>query len=168
MLSDLGMHEGLHHRKLYLHEAMDIAAAHQAGTVRFGTDPATSVLDPDCKAHEVDNLYVVDSSFFASIGAVNPTLTIIASALRRGPSHRNGSADGGERPGVRVRRRPRAVGPVADGVHPGLPHHPGSAGVSWAFMALVANHRGIKRNDADAMLLSAGRSTWRSPSRWAR
>ena len=83
MLSDLGMHEGLHHRKLYLHEAMDIAAtAHQAGTVRFGTDPATSVLDPDCKAHEVDNLYVVDSSFFASIGAVNPTLTIIASALR--------------------------------------------------------------------------------------
>jgi choline dehydrogenase-like flavoprotein len=85
MLSDLGMHEGLHHRKLYLHEAMDIAAtAHQAGTVRFGTDPATSVLDPDCKAHEVDNLYVVDSSFFASIGAVNPTLTIIANALRVG------------------------------------------------------------------------------------
>ena len=66
---------GLHERKLYLHEAMDIAAtAHQAGTARFGTDPSTSVLDVDCKAHELDNLYVVDSSFFASIGAVNPTL----------------------------------------------------------------------------------------------
>ncbi len=85
MLSDLGMHQGTHERRLYLHEAMDIAAtAHQAGTVVFGTDPATSVLDPDCKAHEVDNLYVVDSSFFPSIGAVNPTLTIIANALRVG------------------------------------------------------------------------------------
>ena len=85
MLSDLGMHDGAHERKLYLHEAMDIAAtAHQAGTVRFGTDPTTSALDVDCKAHELDNLYVVDSSFFPSIGAVNPTLTIIANALRVG------------------------------------------------------------------------------------
>ena len=85
MLSDLGMHEGLHERKLYVHEAMNIAAtAHQAGTVRFGTDPATSVLDENCKAHDLDNLYVVDSSFFPSIGAVNPTLTIIANALRVG------------------------------------------------------------------------------------
>jgi len=56
--------------------------AHQAGTCRFGTDPATSVLNLDCRAHEVDNLYVVDASFFPSIGAVNPTLTIIANALR--------------------------------------------------------------------------------------
>jgi choline dehydrogenase-like flavoprotein len=64
---------------------MDIAAtAHQAGTVRFGTDPTTSALDTDCKAHDLDNLYVVDSSFFPSIGAVNPTLTIIANALRVG------------------------------------------------------------------------------------
>ena len=64
---------------------MDIAAtAHQAGTARFGTDPRRSVLDLDCKAHELDNLYVVDSSFFPSIGAVNPTLTIIANALRVG------------------------------------------------------------------------------------
>jgi len=85
MLTDLGMHHGLHERKLYFHEAMDISAtAHQAGTVRFGTDPSTSVLDIDCKAHELDNLYVVDSSFFPSIGAVNPTLTIIANALRVG------------------------------------------------------------------------------------
>jgi choline dehydrogenase-like flavoprotein len=85
MLSDLGMHQGLHERKLYVHEAMDIAAtAHQAGTVRFGADPATSVLDLNCKAHDLDNLYVVDSSFFPSIGAVNPTLTIIANALRVG------------------------------------------------------------------------------------
>ena len=56
--------------------------AHQNGTVRFGTDPATSALDVNCKMHELDNLYVVDSSFFVSSTAVNPTLTIIANALR--------------------------------------------------------------------------------------
>jgi choline dehydrogenase-like flavoprotein len=58
--------------------------AHQAGTCRFGTDPATSVLDLNCKAHELDNLYVVDSSFMPSIGAVNPGLTVMANALRIG------------------------------------------------------------------------------------
>jgi choline dehydrogenase-like flavoprotein len=58
--------------------------AHQAGTCRFGTDPATSVLDVNCKAHELDNLYVVDTSFFPSIGAVNPALTAIANAIRVG------------------------------------------------------------------------------------
>ena len=58
--------------------------AHQAGTCRFGTDPATSALDVNCKAHELDNLYVVDTSFFPSIGAVNPALTAIANALRVG------------------------------------------------------------------------------------
>jgi choline dehydrogenase-like flavoprotein len=56
--------------------------AHQNGTVRFGTDPATSALDVDCKMHELDNVYVADSSFFVSSTAVNPTLTIIANALR--------------------------------------------------------------------------------------
>jgi choline dehydrogenase-like flavoprotein len=85
MLADLGFHKKSHERGVYLHEGMNIAAtAHQAGTVRFGTDPATSVLDVNCKAHQLDNLYVVDSGFFASIGAVNPTLTIIANALRVG------------------------------------------------------------------------------------
>jgi choline dehydrogenase-like flavoprotein len=58
--------------------------AHQAGTCRFGDDPATSVLDTNCKAHELDNLYVVDTSFFPSIGAVNPALTAMANALRVG------------------------------------------------------------------------------------
>jgi choline dehydrogenase-like flavoprotein len=58
--------------------------AHQAGSCRFGSDPATSVLDTNCKAHELDNLYVVDTSFFPSIGAVNPGLTAIANALRVG------------------------------------------------------------------------------------
>jgi choline dehydrogenase-like flavoprotein len=58
--------------------------AHQAGTVRFGTDPAAAVLDPWCKAHQLDNLYVVDTSFFPSVGAVNPTLTLVANALRVG------------------------------------------------------------------------------------
>jgi len=56
--------------------------SHQVGTLRFGHDPATSVLDPFCKAHDLDNLYVVDASFFPSSAAVNPALTIIAQALR--------------------------------------------------------------------------------------
>ena len=51
---------------------------------RFGTDPATSVLDASCRAHEVDNLYVADTSVFPSIGAVNPALTAMANALRVG------------------------------------------------------------------------------------
>ena len=85
MLAELGFHKKSHERGVYLHEGMNIAAtAHQAGTAKFGTDPATSVLDLDCKAHELDNLYLVDSSFFVSIGAVNPTLTIIANSLRVG------------------------------------------------------------------------------------
>jgi choline dehydrogenase-like flavoprotein len=58
------------------------AVAHQNGTIRFGTDPATSALDLDCKLHDLDNVYVADSSFFVSSTAVNPTLTIIANALR--------------------------------------------------------------------------------------
>jgi choline dehydrogenase-like flavoprotein len=70
-------------RSLYLGKNIPISGtAHQAGTARFGTDPATSVLNLECRAHEVDNLYVTDASFFPSIGAVNPTLTIIANALR--------------------------------------------------------------------------------------
>ena len=67
--------------------SMDIpvaGVAHQAGTCRFGADPQTSVLDANCKAHEVDNLYVVDTSFFPSIGAVNPALTAMANAIRVG------------------------------------------------------------------------------------
>lgn len=56
--------------------------SHQNGTLRFGDDPTTSVLDVDCKAHDLNNLYVVDGSFFRSSSAVNPSLTIIANALR--------------------------------------------------------------------------------------
>ncbi|MBU2841622.1 GMC oxidoreductase [Acidithiobacillus thiooxidans] len=64
-------------------QAMDISAtAHQVGTCRFGEDPADNVLDPHCKAHDLDNLYVVDASFMPSISAVNPSLTIMANALR--------------------------------------------------------------------------------------
>ena len=55
---------------------------HQNGTCRMGTDPATSVLDVNCKTHDLDNLYVVDASFFVSASAVNPSLTIIANAIR--------------------------------------------------------------------------------------
>ena len=56
--------------------------SHQAGTVCSGTDPATSVLDPSCRAHDVDNLFVVDSSFFPSLPVMNPALTIAANAFR--------------------------------------------------------------------------------------
>jgi len=83
MVVPMGAWPHLIDRKLYLGKDIPInGTAHQAGTCRFGTDPKTSVLDLDCKAHELDNLYVTDASFFPSIGAVNPTLTIIANALR--------------------------------------------------------------------------------------
>jgi choline dehydrogenase-like flavoprotein len=65
-------------------EAPIQVVAHQCGTCRFGSDPKTSVLDLDCRTHDVDNLYVVDSSFFPSSSAVSPALTVIANALRVG------------------------------------------------------------------------------------
>jgi choline dehydrogenase-like flavoprotein len=85
MLNHLGMHDHLVERNLYMKNEIEVGGvAHQAGTVRFGKDPQTSVLDVNCKAHELDNLYVVDTSFFPSIGAVNPALTAMANALRVG------------------------------------------------------------------------------------
>jgi choline dehydrogenase-like flavoprotein len=78
-------HQGLFSRNLFVGQRIPLAGvAHQVGTIRFGRDPQTSVLDPFCRAHEVDNLYVVDGSFFVSSGAVNPALTIMANALRVG------------------------------------------------------------------------------------
>jgi choline dehydrogenase-like flavoprotein len=86
LLQHLGMHpDYLIPRDAFLKTEIPIAgAAHQAGTCRFGSDPANSVLDVNCKAHELDNLYVVDTSFFVSIGAVNPSLTAMANAIRVG------------------------------------------------------------------------------------
>jgi len=86
LLGKLDMNpDHLIHRFAYMKNDIPIAGcAHQAGTCRFGTDPAASVLDTDCKAHELDNLYVVDTSCFPSIGAVNPALTAMANALRVG------------------------------------------------------------------------------------
>ncbi len=78
-----------HHfpNKAYLSKKIPIAGvAHQVGTMRFGNDPKTSVLDINCKTHDIDNLHVVDGSFFPSSGAVNPALTIIANAIRVGES----------------------------------------------------------------------------------
>jgi len=82
----LGMRDGvLIPRTLYMKSEVGIAGvAHQAGTTRFGTDPSSSVLDLNCKAHELDNLYVVDASFMPCIGAVNPGLTVMANAIRVG------------------------------------------------------------------------------------
>ena len=86
MLGNLGMHHGhlLPHHAYLKNEIPIAGCAHQAGTCRFGTDPDSSVLNTDCRAHELDNLYVVDTSFFPSIGAVNPALTAMANALRVG------------------------------------------------------------------------------------
>ena len=78
-------HQGLFSRNLFLGDRIPLAGvAHQNGTIRFGHDSKTSVLDVNCKAHELDNLYVVDGSFFPSSAAVNPALTIVANALRVG------------------------------------------------------------------------------------
>jgi choline dehydrogenase-like flavoprotein len=79
-------HSLLHiHSSAYLAKKIPLAGvAHQVGTLRFGHDPKTSVLDTDCRTHDVENLYVVDGSFFPSAGAVNPALTIIANAIRVG------------------------------------------------------------------------------------
>ena len=78
-------HQGLFSRDLFVGQRIPLAGvAHQNGTIRFGNNPAASALDRNCKAHELDNLYVVDGSFFPSSGAVNPALTIMANALRVG------------------------------------------------------------------------------------
>lgn len=78
-------HEGLFGRNLYVGQRIPLAGvAHQNGTIRFGHDPRTSALDENCKAHDLENLYVVDGSFFPSSAAVNPALTIMANALRVG------------------------------------------------------------------------------------
>ena len=83
LMEPIGARPRLLERSLYLGKDIPInGTAHQAGTCHFGTDPKVSVLNLDCRAHELDNLYVTDASFFPSIGAVNPTLTIIANALR--------------------------------------------------------------------------------------
>ncbi len=86
MLAKLHMEPGhLFHRFAYMKNEIPVAGvAHQAGTCRMGTDPGTSVLSADCRAHELDNLYVVDTSVFPSIGAVNPALTAMANSLRVG------------------------------------------------------------------------------------
>jgi choline dehydrogenase-like flavoprotein len=86
LLGKLDMNpDHLIHRFAYMKNDIPVAGcAHQAGTCRFGSDAATSVLDADCRAHEVDNLYVVDTSIFPSIGAVNPALTAMANSLRVG------------------------------------------------------------------------------------
>ncbi|HTB22642.1 MAG TPA: GMC family oxidoreductase [bacterium] len=85
MLEAIGCGEHLIPNSVYLGKKIGIAGtAHQSGTLRMGADPATSVVDPWCKAHDLDNLYIADSGFFVSSTAVNPALTIMANALRLG------------------------------------------------------------------------------------
>jgi choline dehydrogenase-like flavoprotein len=85
LLGPMQCHASVIPRWSVLDQQIPIAGiAHNCGTVRFGEDPATSALDVNCKAHDVDNLYVVDTSFFPSSSAVNPALTAMANALRVG------------------------------------------------------------------------------------
>jgi len=85
LLGHLGLQHHLIPRWAYLENKIPVAGvAHQAGTCRFGSDPVSSVLNTDCRAHELDNLYVEDTSCFPSISAVNPALTAMANALRVG------------------------------------------------------------------------------------
>ena len=85
LLNHLDCHPHLVPRNLFVGQRIPLAGvAHQNGTIRFGRDPETSALDVHCKAHDLDNLYVVDGSFFCSSAAVNPALTIAANALRVG------------------------------------------------------------------------------------
>lgn len=82
-LRGIGECRALLPHKAYFSKQLPLAAVcHQVGTCRFGPDPATSVLDLHCRAHDLDNLYVVDGSFFPSISSMNPSLTIMANALR--------------------------------------------------------------------------------------
>jgi len=82
---------------ILLDRKMGVATnSHQCGTLRFGRDEATAVLDPLCRVHDMENLYVVDSSFFPSSTAVNPALTIAAQALRVGDHLRERMGGNGE------------------------------------------------------------------------
>ena len=85
LLDHIGCEQHLFPQNVDFGKRLPIAGTgHQNGTIRFGHDPKTSALDVNCRTHEIDNLYVVDGSFFPSSAAVNPTLTIIANALRVG------------------------------------------------------------------------------------
>ena len=96
MLRKLGL------RFQYVHSHNTRNTTHQCGTACFGTDPGASVLDPYCRSHDVENLFVVDASFFPSSAAVNPGLTIAAQALRvaehiKGTELRVAAETGGQR-----------------------------------------------------------------------
>jgi choline dehydrogenase-like flavoprotein len=85
MLSEIGCENKLLPCFYYFGKKMPIEkVAHACGTLKFGHDRRTSVLDVNCKAHDVDNLYAVDASFFVTSAAMNPALTIMANALRVG------------------------------------------------------------------------------------
>jgi choline dehydrogenase-like flavoprotein len=115
LLGKIGMHPDLliPHPAYVKTEAPLAGVAHQAGTCRFGRDPETSVLDENCRAHDLDNLYVVDTSFFPSVGALNPALTAIANALRVGDHLRERLGDSPPEP-VGDQATPRPLPPILD------------------------------------------------------
>jgi choline dehydrogenase-like flavoprotein len=113
LLGELGCHDTDIPGRFVLDQRIPLAGvAHQCGTVRFGDDPARSALDVNCKAHDVDNLYVVDTSFIPGSSAVNPALTAMANALRVGDHllERLGAA-AGETGARAADARPQEVAP---------------------------------------------------------
>ena len=118
LLSAMQCHDEVYENRSYVGGRLGVSGvAHQNGTVRFGTDPATSALDLDCRLHELDNTYVADSSFFVSSTAVNPTLTIIANALRVAEviAGRLGTTTLSTQPAPEVPRQSMPVVPVTAG-----------------------------------------------------
>jgi choline dehydrogenase-like flavoprotein len=125
LMGHLDMHPHLLPRQLFVGQRIPLAGvAHQNGTIRFGADPRASALDVHCKAHDVDNLYVVDGSFFPSSSAVNPALTIMANALRVGDHLKDR---------LHVRDADVTSAPLAMAVEAGLPASQRFGGLAVAF-----------------------------------
>jgi choline dehydrogenase-like flavoprotein len=105
--------------KVMAHSHRTQNTTHQCGTLVFGHDPKTSVLDTFCRTHDIDNLYVVDASFFPSSAAVNPGLTIVAQALRVADHIQQAPGARPQSPGARS-QAPRSQGPGASSKAPGV------------------------------------------------
>jgi choline dehydrogenase-like flavoprotein len=82
LLEAIGCHDRPCTVNHYLGSHMNVPLGHEMGTMKMGNDPSSSVLDPLCRVHDLDNVYVTDGSLMVSAGAVNPTLTIVAQTLR--------------------------------------------------------------------------------------
>ena len=171
LLGPLGCHETFIPSWSVLDQRIPLAGvAHQCGTVRFGSDPATSALDVDCKAHDLDNLYVVDASFFPSSSAVNPALTAMANALRVGDHLIDRLGRAPSRPNCKgggvMRALTKLSTAIGDGPRRRLPRHRRDDGVEHPRGAPApprGEHRARPRDGQGARASPSSRTT--SPRR---